>query len=741
MNVHTPEATPRFARPRPVACVRRGWMTSTIALLPLIVLLLCSPAVAQSPPSPVPPITPAPHRRARAKTGTTVKTLQAVTVVGHYDNGIGTSDAASVGVVLGQLLRDIPLLRPGEVLETIPGMVVTQHSGDGKANQYFLRGYNLDHGTDFSTSVDGVPVNLPTNAHGQGYTDLNFLIPELVQQIDYRKGTYFAQNGDFSAAGSADIRYRNRLDRPFATLTVGGNGYRRAFLAGSIPLSSSSDSAEPVLLGAVEGLEQDGPWKSPERMRKFNGLLRASGGNDARGWSVDALVYQARWNSTDQVPLDLIQSGQLCRFCALDPTDGGNTARDILSGEWHTHDLNGYTQVSAYLEHYRLQLFSNFTFFELRPATGDQFEQAEARNLLGTKSAHGWQHQLFGHDSTTEVGVQLRHDAIHVGLFNSEGRVRFEAVSDNLVRETEAAVYLQNTTQWNDWLRSQLGVRKDAIWMNLTALSLPQNSGHASGSRVSPKLSLILGPWDKTEFFVNAGNGFHSNDARGVIYRIDPGTGGPTDPAPPLVGAFGQEVGLRSEIVPRLQSSFALWRLNSESELVYNADSAIGTTSPNGASKRYGVEWSNHMVLNDWLLLDGDLAFTHARFAHPGENDEPGNFIPNAVSRVASVGLSVHDLEGWSGGVKLRYIGRYPLSQDGRLVGPSSVVTDLRVQQALTKGVSLSLDILNLFDRKYDDIAYEQDFRVSAIALEAPADITVHPGEPRQFRLTLTINF
>ncbi|MEO7050648.1 MAG: TonB-dependent receptor, partial [Rhodanobacter sp.] len=669
-----------------------------------------------------------------------IQTLPAVTVVGHYDNGVGTSDAASQGIILGQLLRDSPLLRPGEVLETIPGMVVTQHSGDGKANQYFLRGYNLDHGTDFATSVDGVPVNMPTNAHGQGYSDLNFLIPELVQQLDYRKGTYFAQNGDFSAAGSVDIQYRNQLQQPIAAVTAGSHDNRRVLLAGSFPLFPARGSAGPTLLAALEGLEQDGPWKSPERMRKLNGLLRVSKGDAARGWSADALVYQAHWNATDQVPLELIQSRQLCRYCALDPSAGGTTARDILSGEWHMRDADGYSRASVYLEHYRLQLFSNFTFFELRPATGDQFEQAEARNLLGSKIAHGWLHQVFGRDSTTEAGVQLRHDAIHVGLFNSEDRVRFETVSDNRVLESEAAVYLQNTTQWNACFRSEVGVREDAVWMNLSALSLPQNSGHASGSRVSPKLSLIFGPWHKTEFFVNAGNGFHSNDARGVIYRVEPTTGGPADPAPPLVGAFGQELGLRTQIVPGLQSSLTVWRLNSESELVYNADSAIGTTSPNGASKRYGVEWSNHLLLNDWLLFDADLAYTHARFAHPGENSDPGDFIPNAVSKVASLGLSVHDLDGWSGGAKLRYIGKYPLSQDGQLAGPSSVVTDLRVQHALGKAVTLALDLLNLFDRRYNDIAYEQDYRISPTSPEVPDGITVHPGEAREFRLTLTLS-
>jgi TonB-dependent Receptor Plug Domain len=368
-------------------------------------------------------------------------TLAPVEVSGHYDTGVGTSDAASEGSILGELLQDIPLLRPAEVLEAIPGLVVTQHSGDGKANQYFLRGYNLDHGTDFATSVDGVPVNMPTNAHGQGYSDLNFLIPELVDQIDYRKGPYFAQNGDFSSAGSADIHYRDSLENAIADFTVGSFDYRRVLLADSFPVSlpaqesaeASTASKGPTLLAALDVMEENGPWKLPEDMHKFDGLLRLSDGDKTRGWSIDGVGYDARWNSTDQVPLQLLQTGALCRYCALDPTDGGESARDILSGEWHIHDSSGYMKVSAYLEHYRLQLFSDFTYYELRPDTGDQFEQEEARNIAGAELVKGWTHDLFGHESETETGLQVRHDDIHVGLFNTQARTAFQTVNDNQV--------------------------------------------------------------------------------------------------------------------------------------------------------------------------------------------------------------------------------------------------------------------------------------------------------------------
>jgi len=668
-----------------------------------------------------------------------------IDVEGHYDNAVGTSDAASQGTVSGSLLQDIPLLRPGEVLETVPGLVVTQHSGDGKANQYFLRGYNLDHGTDFATSIDGVPVNMPTNAHGQGYSDVNYLIPELVERIDYFKGPYFAQAGDFSAAGAADIRYRTRIDQNFAELTVGSFGYRRALLAGSFPLTrlavDPTSAGGPTVLGALELQNSNGPWAVPEALHKINGLLRLSDGSTTQGWSAEGAYYDANWSATDQVPLELIQSGRLGRFSGLDPTDGGGTGRQILSGEWHRQDDEGYTKLSAYAQRYRLQLFSNFTFFELRPATGDQFEQAEHRNLHGAQAIEGWNHGLLGRESITESGLQVRHDDIHVSLLNTEGRDAFQTVSDDRVGETETGLYIQNTTRWTPWLRSLAGLREQLIAMNMNAMVIPRNSGSASGSKVLPKLSVILGPWARTEFFINEGKGFHSNDARGVIGKIDSTTGLPSSRVPALVGSTGKELGLRTEAIAGLQSSFALWSLNSDSELVYDANSGIGSTSPNGASKRYGVEWNNHLVLGRHFLFDADLAWTHARYSIDNDNGQLGDFIPNAVSKVALFRASVEHLGPWSVGLEMRFIGSYPLSQDGSLTTPSAFVTNLRLQREFSPGFGIAIDILNLFDREYYDIAYQQDYRVSPSSPPVLNGITVHPGEPRELRVTLKLRF
>jgi len=675
-----------------------------------------------------------------------VADLSTVTVTGHYENAIGTSDAASQGIVRGERLKDLPLLRPGDVLETIPGLVVTQHSGDGKANQYFLRGYNLDHGTDFATFVDGVPVNMPTHAHGQGYSDLNYLVPELVDSIEYRKGPYFADGGDFSAAGSARIRYVDRLEHSVADLTMGSFGYRRALLAGSqpmvdVPADSTSTRDGARLLGALELQENDGPWTVAERLRKLNGLLRLSQGNRAAGWSIDANLYSAHWDSTDPVPLALIQSGQLGRYSALDPTDGGNSGRVILAGEWHERDARGYSRASAYVEHYRMQLWSNFTFFELRPNTGDQFEQREHRTIVGGEAARGWTHTLLGRESVTEAGVQLRHDRVRVGLLNTEARIPFATVSDNDVSETGLGVYVQNTTHWTEWFRSLVGLREDHIQMKMTAIASPQNGGTASGSKFSPKISLIFGPWRQTEFFANAGYGFHSNDARGAIDKIDPATGAPVATVPALVAARGAELGVRTEIIAGLQSSLAVWWLNSESEIVYSADSAIGSTQPNGASKRYGLEWNNHLVVDHWWLFDADMSWIRARYAHDNDNGDVGNAIPNAVPKVATFGATFKPAGPWSGGIMARYMGGYPLSQDASLTAPAAIVTNVLLQRVISASVTLRLEALNVFDRQYVDIAYQQDYRVAPTSPTVPAGVTVHPGEPRQFRMALNVRF
>jgi len=419
----------------------------------------------------------------------TAKAPQTVEVSGrHYDNAVGSSDAASQGVIRAELLQSRPALRPGEVLEFVPGLVVTQHSGDGKANQYFLRGFNLDHGTDFATTVNGLPVNMPSHGHGQGYSDLNFLVPELVERISYRKGPYFATHGDFAAAGAADIEYRSRLSQPLAQLSLGGEGYRRALGAVALNLGSPdtpqgfngqpAPDDTPQLWAAVESMTNNGPWTLPERLQRHNALLRLSQGNRSQGASLGLMAYEAQWDATDQVPQRLIDAGQyqgrpFGRFDAIDPSDGGRTARTSLDAEWHRRGADSQTRLSAWALRYRLQLFSNFTYALEHPDTGDQFSQQDARNAHGAQASQSWDHTLWGIDARSEIGAQWRQDQIRVGLYDTLARQTLATTRLDDVRQSLTGLYAQTSLAPLPWLRAVAGLRHDSARFSVDSRLLP----------------------------------------------------------------------------------------------------------------------------------------------------------------------------------------------------------------------------------------------------------------------------
>ena len=435
-----------------------------------------------------------------------------VRVAGHYDNAVGTSDAASQGVITTDLIVNRPALRTGEMLEFVPGMIVTQHSGDGKANQYFLRGFNLDHGTDFATFVDGMPVNMPTHAHGQGYTDLNFLIPELVQRIDYRKGPYFADEGDFASAGAARIRLTDRLPQGMASLSLGSMATRAA--------------CWPIRSTAAQRHLAVRPGTEPQRRPVGHARARPQGtaaccataqGTPDDGYSVTGMAYTSSWNSTDQIPLRAVESGLIGRFGAIDPTDGGDTARYSLSYAMRKRTRQSACSNSTpMLMRSQLDLFSNFTYFLADPVQGDQFQQSERRTVAGVNTGASWHTKLAGLAMRNKIGLQTRYDRLSpVGLYGTVARQRTDTVREDRVRESSVGLYAENSTQWLPWLRS--GGRPA-----LRRLSFQCRQQHRWRQRqgrrpcISPKLSLIFGPWSKTEYFVNYGKGFHSNDARGT---------------------------------------------------------------------------------------------------------------------------------------------------------------------------------------------------------------------------------
>lgn len=653
-----------------------------------------------------------------------------IQIKGRSTDLIGLSESASAGFVGQEEFKYRPLFRNGELLEVIPGMVATQHSGSGKANQFFLRGFNLDHGTDFSTSVDGVPMNLRTHGHGQGYLDLNSIIPELVDNVEYGKGPYYTQIGDFSSAGFSEINTVHSLDQGIAKVNIGTNDFYRVLGA------NSSRIGDGDLLYAAELTFYRGPWTNTEDLQKYKGMLKYSGGDYDNGFSVIANTYYGSWNSTDQIPSRAVDTGRLSRLDAVDSTDGGNTQRYTLSGSWWNNTDTSNTEISGYAYYYDLNLWSNFTYFLEDEVLGDQFEQVDQRLVVGTNASHAMSGDWGGFDYTNTLGLQFRYDYIpEVGLFRTHKRQRTDTVNQARVNETSLSIYGQNEIVWNDYVRTVLGLRGDFYWMDVTDRNIAVNSGSTFDAIASPKFSLILGPWADTEFFVNAGSGFHSNDARGATLQIDPVTGDPVSPVSPLVRAMGAEVGMRTQFIPKYTSTLAFWYLKLDSELVFVGDA--GTTEPSGKSQRYGVEWANFYRPFDWLTLDADLAFSHAEFL----NTAPGEWrVPNSVGQVITLGATGQWPFGLFGSIRMRYFNDIPLTEDGSANAPSTMIWNMKLGYRY-QNFTASMDIFNMFDSKDNDITYFYRSRLPGERTEGFDDIHFHPVEPRQFRFTLAYAF
>src|SRR5260221_9567727 len=651
----------------------------------------------------------------------------AVILTPGQDGLSGEADAASQGTVDDEQLEHRPLMRPGEILEVIPGVVITQHSGSGKANQYFLRGFNLDHGTDFAVHVDGMPLNLPSHGHGQGYADLNFLVPELVEHIHYRKGPYYADEGDFSAAGAAHVHLKRSLADGFSDLTAGSFGYRRGLFGGNTAVEGGN------LLGVLEIGQDNGPWLNPEKLRKLNGVLRYAHGDDKNGFTLTGMAYGSHWNSTDQIPLRAVDSGQLDRFGAVDPTDGGRASRYSLSTQWAKSDAAASTLASAYVVHSRLRLFSNFTYFLNDPVNGDQFEQVDRRTVAGAQASQTWRTPFSGREMEHTVGLQLRNDHVsEVGLHNTAAQQRLSTVRDDSVQQTSAGLYYLNTTTWLPWLRGNAGLRTDSYRFRVDSDN-SLNSGKTSASLLSPKAGLVPGPWSDVEYFVNYGYGFHSNDARGTTISVDPVTGAPAQRVSPLVRAKGGELGLRAAPFKGTQTSVALWRLDIKSGLLVVGDA--GATKPSRPSRREGIEWGSYFKPTRNVTADYDLTLSKSRF----KDEEPaGNFIPGSSGRAMSGGLTY--AEGpWGGGLRLRYFGPRPLIEDDSQRSGSSTLINAKLGYAVTKQIRFGFEVLNLFDRKVDDITYFYTSRLQGEPAAGGAAKHFHPAEPRSLRASLML--
>jgi hypothetical protein len=650
------------------------------------------------------------------------------------ENLVGIASAGSEGAITAVQLAVRPVNRAAEILETVPGMVISQHSGEGKANQYYLRGFNLDHGFDFAQTVAGIPVNMPTHAHAQGYADSNFLIPELVSGVQFRKGPYYAENGDFSSAGSANINYFNVLPRPIVSLSGGSFGYQR-FLGAVSPEVGPGN-----LLAAFEVEKDAGPWVSPNDKNKYNAVLRYSQGDARNGFSATFMGFSNHWHSTDQIPQRAIDSGQIGRFGFIEETDGGETSRYTGAFDWQRSGPNDSTRLTTYVQRYDVQLFHNFTYFLNDPVNGDQFEQFEERWTSGSKLTYR-RLKRFG-DTLTEnaFGVDVRNDSVGgpLGLYLTRATRRLSTARADEADQASVGTFVESEIEWTRTFRTTVGLRGDVYrWKVLS--DTPDNSGEKTAAIVSPKLSAAFGPWRGTELYANWGLGFHSNSALGITLQVDPFTGEPAPASPAFARANGAEFGVRTVAVRGVQTTVTVWYLGFDSELFYVGDS--GSTVAGPASRRTGVEITNYIYPHPWTALDLDISFSRARFLDVPTGED---FVPGALNRVISAGIAVNPpatvSAGPFGSLRLRHFGPRPLLEDNSRTSKSTSIVNGEVGYKFSDRIRLVLEGFNLLDAKVSDIDYFFESRLR----DEPApveDIHFHAAIPRSARVGLRVSF
>lgn len=685
--------------------------------------------------------------------------------------------SSSARVFSGAQVNAIPFAQPTEALEIVPGLLVAQHSGSGKANQYFLRGFALDHGNDIALWIDGMPINMPSHAHGQGYADANFVIPELFSTVEVRKGPYFADGGIFASAGQVNMQYLDRLPGGMLSVTGGSFGWARSVVANSWAVQGGD------LLAVAEANHYNGPWEIAENTKKLNAFIRWSQGTQANGVSLTAMAYSNHWNATDQIPQRTVDEGLLSRWGTLDPTQHGNSNRYSLSARWSETNENSFSRLEGYLIRTTLNLWDMTTGILEHPDLGDQFQNFDRRTILGMNAVHGLNWSVGETPIITRVGLQGRYDDIRNGLQDSFLRNPFDTPRDDSIKEGNVSLWTDTTVFWTPWLRTTIGARFDYLAASVNSIQTrfgapvfgdgsggfcfsgidtencfawtrPFNSGSKAQTMGSPKAGLVLGPFNNTEFFLNFGEGLQSTDARGTVEHLDPHNGTPFSdqgsvlPTPLLVKTRGAEAGIRTKaLIEGLDTSLSLWWQDFDSENLFAGDE--GTTVFGRPSRRYGFEWTGRYTPTNWLSLDGEVSATHARFrgfdavqqatyyniVNGGTDydaifpwnvrgNSPGNYLTNAPTIVATGGVEIGERTGWFGALRYRYFGARPLTEDGQIQSIPAGTLNARIGYSFGNGWKAQLDAFNITDNRGDAIAYGYGSFVRQDLLLFP-----HPGE------------
>ena len=644
--------------------------------------------------------------------------IEEVLVFGRSTDQIGIATSASQGFVGLDDIDPPPLLRVGELAEAVPGMTATQHSGTGKANQYFLRGFNLDHGTDFSAQLNGIPLNMRTHGHGQGYLDLNPIIPELVTTIRYQKGPYSARDGDFSSAGSVRFDYGANMTAPLLKVSAGSFGYRRSLIA-------ASNARYTV---AADSTRYAGPWELDENLRQNKGHL---------GWTLpigktqgrlEIDYYDSNWRATDQIPRRAVAQKQISPSGFIDPDLGGNSRRYSINMSMSDDTTDG----RLYVISSKFQLFSNFTYFLENPNFGDEFEQIDERTLWGGKFHKSY--DMSGPLSMS-AGLEFQHDNIsRLELNGTSSRLRIRSVRDDTVDQTSVAGYIETDWKVNNHLRANIGLRADHLEADITADRIA-NSGKASDIQVSPKLNLAYRLSEELEFYANVGRGMHSNDARGAVISVDPNTGESAQAVPLLVPSTGREFGIRYEHGDAIKFTVTAFDIELDSELVFVGDA--GSTEANDGSIRRGFETT--IFINAGPKLQFDLAYTKTRANYVNTPSE-FNAIPGSIETTVAAGINSRWNDKLTTSIRVRYLGGAPLIEDRTIQSGKSLLANAAATLSLGQ-TEIKLEALNLLDSDDADIAYYYDSRLSGEQPGGVADVHFHPLEPRSLRLTIERSF
>jgi hypothetical protein len=635
-----------------------------------------------------------------------------IVVFGRGEAKIGIAKAASEGTVSGSDLLVRPLLRVAELLEAVPGMIAAQHSGSGKANQYFLRGFNLDHGSDFTTYIDDVQMNFRTHGHGQGYLDLNGLIPEIINREDYRKGPYRGDGGDFALAGAAYMTTIDSYDRPWVAVEGGSYGSGRLAAGGTLKDVGGGD-----LTFVGEGKIYNGPWQEPEKLRHYAGFLKYAKQTSFGLLELSGHGYEGTWHPTEQIPERIIGTS-VCPdvFCSPDPSATGHTSRYVADAQLSGSGWRG----NVYAQYYNWNMFSNPTYANADGSSA-QIHQYDKRWIFGLKAEKTWS---FGQDVDLTLGTENRYDSIgKVGVDHTDRRVFVESFGAYDVKEASGSLYGEATWRPIEGLRLVGALRGDAYHATVDALN-PEaaaiGTGKKGASLVSPKASAAYKINDYIELYADWGRGFHSNDVRGAV--ADP-------PVPILVRGTGKEVGARFQL-----SHFSLtttyWWLNVGSELRFVGDS--NAVEPSGASKRHGYELVGFWRPRPWLAIDANYTASHARY-------DNGDYIPNAFENAASAGISLVS-DKWEAAVRLRHLGPYPLIEDNSQRDKGSNVVNTRGARKFAN-VELYAEVLNVLNSRDKDIAYWYESYIPSVDAAPVEGRLSRVVEPRTVRVGAKYKF